>query len=154
MRAAVDCPITTSGAAPLIVDGFQRVRRSTFTEGAIMERAEYNRHSRARVAETAKDASRHATPDAPERIDHRRRCTRLDHRTNCRGSRGSASLPRITIINLPPIFRLKAKLYHPPSLQTPTMLCEHRPLDSRTHPSFRCLHHRDSELHNENSTLL
>ena len=41
-----------------------------------MERAEYNRHSRARVAETAKNASRHATPDAPERIDHRRRCTR------------------------------------------------------------------------------
>ena len=38
-------------------------------------------HSRARVAETAKDASRHATPDAPERIDHRRRCTRNDHRT-------------------------------------------------------------------------
>ena len=62
MRAAVDCPITTSGAAPLIVDGFQRVRRSTFTEGAIMERAEYNRHSRARVAETAKDESRYATP--------------------------------------------------------------------------------------------
>src|SRR5271165_6820895 len=58
-RAAVDCPITTSGAAPLIVDGFRRVRRSTFT----------------------------AAPDAPERIDHRRRCTRLDHRTCCRGSR-------------------------------------------------------------------
>ena len=56
-----------------------------------MEGAEYNRHSRARVAETAKDASRHATPDAPERIDHRRRCTRHDHRTCCRGSRGSAS---------------------------------------------------------------
>src|ERR1700676_2331576 len=55
-RAAVDCPITTSGAAPLIVDGFRRVRRSTFTEGAIMERAEYHRHSRARMAETAKDA--------------------------------------------------------------------------------------------------
>ena len=28
----------------------------------------------------------------PERIDPRRRCTRLDHRTCCRGSRGSASL--------------------------------------------------------------
>ena len=25
----------------LIVDGFRRVRRSTFTEGAIMERAQY-----------------------------------------------------------------------------------------------------------------
>ena len=94
MRSAVDCPITTSGAAPLIVDGFRRVRRSTFTEGAIMERAEYDRHSRARMAETAKDAPRHATPDAPERIDHRRRCTRHDHRTCCRGSCGSASLPR------------------------------------------------------------
>ena len=58
-----------------------------------MEGAEYNRHSRARVAETAKDASRHPTPDAPEWIDHRRRCTRHDHRTYCRGSRGSASLP-------------------------------------------------------------
>ena len=46
-----------------------------------MERAEYHRHSRARMAETAKEASRHATPDAPERIDHRRRCTRNDHRT-------------------------------------------------------------------------
>ena len=46
-----------------------------------MERAEYNRHSRARMAETPKDASRYATPDAPERIDHRRRCTRNDHRT-------------------------------------------------------------------------
>src|SRR5271165_168018 len=44
-RAAVDCPITTSGAAPLIVDGFRRVRRSTFTEGAIMERAEYHRQN-------------------------------------------------------------------------------------------------------------
>jgi hypothetical protein len=69
---------------------------------------------------------------------------------------GAEHLPaaHITIISVPPIFRLKAKLYHPPSLQTPTMLCERRPLDSRTHPSFRCLHHRDSGLHNENSTLL
>jgi hypothetical protein len=33
-----------------------------------MERAEYNRHSRARMAETAKDASRHTAPDARERI--------------------------------------------------------------------------------------
>ena len=91
--AAADCPITTSGAAPLIVDGFGRVRPSKFTEGAIMERAQYNRHSRARMAEMAKDGARHATPDAPERIDPRRRCTRHGHRTCCRGSRGSASLP-------------------------------------------------------------
>src|SRR5271166_5365250 len=70
---------------------------ATFTEGAIMERAEYHRHSPARMAETAKDASRHATPDAPERIDHQRRCTRHDHRTCCRGSRGSASLPCHTL---------------------------------------------------------
>ena len=40
-----------------------------------MERAKYNRHSRARMAEMAKDGARHATPDAPERIDPRRRCT-------------------------------------------------------------------------------
>jgi hypothetical protein len=95
VRSVVDCLITTSGGAPLIVDGFRRVRRSTFTGGAIMERAEYDRHSRARMAETAKDASRHATPDAPERIDHRRRCTRHDHRTCCRGSCGSASTERV-----------------------------------------------------------
>jgi len=62
-----------------------------------MERVEYHRHSRARMAETAKDASRHPAPDAPERIDHRRRCTRHDHRTCCRGSRGSASLPCHTL---------------------------------------------------------
>ena len=62
-----------------------------------MERAEYHRHWRARMAETAKDASRHPAPDAPERIDHRRRCTRHDHRTCCRGSRGSASLPCHTL---------------------------------------------------------
>ena len=43
-------------------DALRRVRRSTFTEGAIMERAGYNRHSRARMAETAKDASKHAKP--------------------------------------------------------------------------------------------
>ena len=49
------------------------------------------------MAETAKDASRHPAPDAPERIDHRRRCTRHDHRTCCRGSRGSASLPCHTL---------------------------------------------------------
>src|SRR5271165_3777430 len=35
---AVDFPITTSGGAPLIVDGFRRVRRGTFTGRAIMER--------------------------------------------------------------------------------------------------------------------
>ena len=170
MRAAVDCPITTSGAAPLILDGFRRVRRSTFTEGAIMERAEYNRHSRARVAETAKDASRHATPcnagragaHRPSEALHPTRSSDVLPRiarervptTHMRGSRGVPSLPHITIISAPPIFRLEAKLYHPPSLQTPTMLCERRPLDSRTHPSFRCLHHRDSGLRNENSTLL
>src|SRR5271157_4323193 len=62
-----------------------------------MERAEYHRHSRARMAETAKDASRPPAPDAPERIDHRRRCTRHDHWTCCRGSRGSASLPCHTL---------------------------------------------------------
>ena len=58
-------------SASASVDGFRRVWRSSFAEGAIMERAEYHRHSRARMAETAKDASRHPAPDAPERIDHR-----------------------------------------------------------------------------------
>ncbi len=76
-RSAVDCPITTSGAAPLIVDGFRRVRRSTFTEGAIMERAEYK---------TTNGGSRRATPDAPERIGHPRRCTGHGRRTPDGGS--------------------------------------------------------------------
>ena len=68
--------MVSSVAAPLIVDGFRRVRRSTFTGGAIMERTEYKRYSRDRAgAETAKDASTHASPDAPECIYHRRRCT-------------------------------------------------------------------------------
>ena len=49
---------STSGEAPLIVDGFRRVRRGTFTEGAIMERAE---------CKTTNDASRRATPDAQTR---------------------------------------------------------------------------------------
>ena len=89
-RAAVDSPITTSAAAPLIGDGFRRAAQHVHRRRN-NGKARYNRHSRARMAETAKDASRHATPDAPERIDHRRRCTRLDHRTCCRGSRGSAS---------------------------------------------------------------
>ena len=62
-----------------------------------MERAEYHRHSRARMAETAKDASRHPAPDAPERIDHRRRCTRHDHRTCCRGSRGARPYVRLRV---------------------------------------------------------
>ena len=117
-RAAVDCPITTSGAAPLIVDGFGRVGRSTFTGGAIMEGAQSNRHSRARVAETAKDASRHATSmqrrtrrststiggAAPDTIIGRAAADRAGARpyraTRCEkrdemchaGSRGSASL--------------------------------------------------------------
>ena len=90
-REPLDCPITRCSASDR--RWCRRVRRSTFTEGAIMERAEYNRHSRARMAETAKDGSRHPAPDAPERVDHRRRCTRHDHRTCCGGSRGSASLP-------------------------------------------------------------
>ncbi len=89
--------VTKAAIGTLYFSGFRRVRRSTFTEGAIMVRAKYNRHSRARMAETAKDALRHAAPDAPERIDHRRRCTRHDHRTCCRGSRRSASLPCHTL---------------------------------------------------------
>ena len=89
-----------------------------------MERAEYHRHSRARMAETAKDASRHSAPDAPERIEHRRRSTRLDHRTCCRGSRGSASLPCHTL-------RKRVEMGHAGSRRGPhferndvTFLCE------------------------------
>ena len=36
----------------------------------------------------------------------------------------------------------------------PTTLCVRPPLDNRTHPSFHCLHHRDSGLRTENYTLL
>ena len=118
----------TSGAAPLIVDGFRRVRRSTFTEGAIMERTEYNRYSRARAAEMLKGASRHATPDAPERIDHRRRCTRYDHRTCCRGSRGSASrsasLPSHTL-------RKRVEMSHAGSRRRPILNATTSPLYAR-----------------------
>jgi len=94
-----------------------------------MERAEYNRHSRARVSETAKDASRHATPDAPECIDHRRRCPRHDHRTCCRGSRGSASLPchvlRKTRRNVPlhQGFFAEMQSIHPHSGSNPRVPC-------------------------------
>ena len=94
-----------------------------------MERAEYNRHSRARMAETAKDASRHAAPDAPERIDHRRRCTRHDHRTCCRGSRGSASLPCHTL-------RKRVEMGHAGSRRRPILNATTSPLtSSRTRPS-------------------
>ena len=94
-----------------------------------MEGAEYNRHPRARVAETAKDASRHATPDAPEWIDHRRRCTRHDHRTCCRGSRGSASLPRHALrktrrnVPLHQGFFAEMHSIHPHSGSNPRLLC-------------------------------
>jgi hypothetical protein len=103
---------------------FPALRRSTFTEGAIMERAEYHRHSRARMAETAKDPSRRATPDAPERIDDRRRCTRLDHRTCCRGSRGSASLPCHTL-------RKRVEMCHAGSRRRPILNATTSPLYAR-----------------------
>ena len=41
-------------------------------------------------------------------------------------------------------FSTKGETLPPPSLQTPATLCERRPLDNRTHPSFRYLRHRDS----------
>ena len=87
-------------------------------------KGQYNRHSRARMAETAKDASRHATPatpDAPERIDHRRRCTRHDHRTCCRGSRGSASLPCHTL-------RKRVEMCHAGSRRRPILNATTSPL--------------------------
>ena len=70
-------------------------RRSTFTEGAIMERAEYNRHSRARMAETAKDGSRHATPCNAGRAGAHRPSEAL-HPT-----RSSDVLPRIARERVP-----------------------------------------------------
>ena len=57
-----------------------------------MEGAEYNRHSRARVAERKRGVetcNANAKPDAPEWIDHRRRCTRHDHRTCCADRAGA-----------------------------------------------------------------
>ena len=89
-----------------------------------MERAEYNRHSRARMAETAKEASKHAAPDAPERIDHRRRCTRLDHRTCWRGSRGSASLPCHTL-------QKRVEMCHAGSRRRPILNATMSPLYAR-----------------------
>ena len=88
--------------------------------------------------------SRRATPDAPERIGHPRRCTghgrrtpddgsarervpTAPHRAETRRDMQRPATPdtpdraeyfpaaHITIINAPPIFRLKAQLYHPPS---------------------------------------
>ncbi len=79
----------------MIVDGFRRIRRSTFTEGAIIERAQYIRHSRARVAETAKDASRHATPCNAGRAGAHRPSEAL-HPT-----RSSDVLPRIERARVP-----------------------------------------------------
>ena len=89
-----------------------------------MERAEYHRHSRARMAETAKDASRHPAPDAPKRIDHRRRYTRHDHRTCCRGSRGSASLPCHTL-------RKRVEMGHAGSRRRPILSATTSPLYAR-----------------------
>ena len=93
-----------------------------------MERAACNRHSRARMAETAKDASRHPAPDAPERIDHRRRCTRHHHRTCCRGSRGSASLPCHRCENA-------SKMCHAGSPRRPILNATTSPLYARRYTS-------------------
>src|SRR5271165_4689337 len=76
------------------------------------------------LAETTKDASRHATPDAPECIDHRRRCTRHDHWTCCRGSRGSASLPCHTL-------RKRVELCHAGSRRRPILNATTSPLYAR-----------------------
>jgi hypothetical protein len=89
-----------------------------------MERVEYHQHARARMAETAKNASRHPAPDAPERIDHRRRCTRHDHRTCCRGSRGSASLPCHTL-------RKRIEMGHAGSCRQPILNATTSPLYAR-----------------------
>ena len=69
----------------------RRVRRSTFTEGAIMERAKYNRalasaHGRQwrKTGETCNTVQRRAAAGAYRTLGGR--CTRHDHRTCCRGS--------------------------------------------------------------------
>jgi hypothetical protein len=65
-----------------------------------MEGAEYNRHWRARVAETAKDASRHATPCNAGRAEVHRPSEAL-HPT-----RSSDVLPRIARKRVPIVPRV------------------------------------------------
>jgi hypothetical protein len=76
--------MVSSVAAPLIVYGFRRVRRSKSTEAQSSEgqpTAASGADSVCEPPETAKDASTHASPDAPECLHHRRRCTGHDRRT-------------------------------------------------------------------------
>jgi hypothetical protein len=88
-----------SGAAPLIIYAFRRVRRSRSTEDAtceapvhgealeapnLMGKRRYYRHSGERARRNTKrrgaDMRRRATPDAPERIYDRSRRTGHAHR--------------------------------------------------------------------------
>src|SRR5271165_2702940 len=84
------------------------VRPSTFTEGAIMERAKYKRHSRARMAEMAKDGARHATPCNAGRAGAYRPSEAL-HPT-----RPSDVLPRIARERVPtvPTLRKRVEMCH------------------------------------------
>ena len=110
-RAAVDCPITTSGAAPLIVDGFRRVRRSTFTAGAIKEKGPIQSALASVHGRNGKRSAKHATPDAPERIDHRRRCT---------PTRSSDVLPRIARERVPTVSHVAKTRRNVPRRIAPT----------------------------------
>ena len=93
---------------------FRRVRRSTFAEGAIMERAEYHR-TRERAwqkrQKTRRDM-RHRTRRSASTIGGAARETIIGPR--CCGSRGSASLPRHTAKTRRNAHRRIARPYHCP----------------------------------------
>jgi hypothetical protein len=65
--------MVTSGAAPLIVSAFRPRRRSTSTVSGVSPNAERRTPNETR--------SKHATPDAPDCIDHPKRYTGHDQRT-------------------------------------------------------------------------
>ena len=57
-------------------------------------------HSGASGVACLKRVCGRAAPDAPEHVYDQRRCTGYDHRTSCRGSSGSASLPTVALHRL------------------------------------------------------
>ena len=90
-------PITSIGAAPLIVDGFRRVRLSTVPRGAIIGTgAEYDPHSRARMAKRRKTGRNMHTPDA-----HVRPSVRLAPRHDCFALSLSRPIERERVLTVP-----------------------------------------------------
>ena len=96
-RSASARPMIVSGAAPPMVDVLRRVRRC-------MSRRPSCRfcHPRSRVPIVLGPFHycafcERATPDAPETIDDQRRSTGFRHRTIYGGSRGSTSLPTLSV---------------------------------------------------------